>query len=124
MPNHFSNTYLKDLKKKFRKIQRKNIYLYENNKVKNIDNLFKIKNKNKFWKEIKKLKTKKIDTFEEIDKGLITEHFKKIFSEDLILSESQKQIHTAVHKYHDELKQVNCCSSKVREMNFFVFWYL
>jgi hypothetical protein len=106
MPNHFSNTYLKDLKKKFRKIQRKNIYLYENNKVKNIDNLFKIKNKNKFWKEIKKLKTKKIDTFEEIDKGLITEHFKKIFSEDLILSESQKIIHKAVDEYHDELKKI------------------
>ncbi len=59
LPKEFSFTLLKEQKKSFRKVQRKNIYLYENNKIKNTDNIYKSRNMNKFWKKIKILKSKK-----------------------------------------------------------------
>ena len=42
--------------KQFRKIQRRNIFIYEQNKAKNIEHLYNINNKDDFWKAFNSFK--------------------------------------------------------------------
>ena len=82
-PNIFDLKTLKDFKKKFRKLQRKNKYLFEVEKLQNIDHLFKINNKEQFWKALKKLKSSPKDNIDE-------SHINEIHEQHILIRYSRK----------------------------------
>jgi hypothetical protein len=101
-PSVFSPIDLKNHKKEFRKQQRKNIYLFQNSKVENIDALLKCKNKEKFWLAINKLKNKKEESINPRQNNVIKDHFQELFSETSILNSTQIHIQREVLKFENE----------------------
>ena len=83
-------------KKQFRKIQRRNIFLYEQGKVKNIENLFEINNKTDFWKAFNAYKSgNKTENIDEYKSNQLFEHFKNNFQKqniDLVSSEGKVKL--------------------------------
>ncbi len=103
---------LKKLKKEFRRIQRRNMFIYEENKNKNIENLFKIKNKENFWKAFQSYKNKEDENNIDSDKNVVMEacfdHFYRLFHknfEDHEFSDQQKEIIKKVDEYKSECKE-------------------
>ena len=73
---------LKFLKKKFRQIQRQNIYIENIKNLNKFENLAKEKNKNKFWRFVNKSKkSRNTDKDVTIPSSKIIEHYKKFFFE-------------------------------------------
>ena len=65
-------------KKNFRRIQRRNIFIYERNKSKNIEHLFEINNKEDFWKAFYSFKNKfKNDPYSDSQSSRLFDHFTK-----------------------------------------------
>ena len=106
---------VKKFKKEFRKLQRRNIYIYENGKNKNIENLFNIGNKEAFWKAFGSFKSR--DSFdvsnkEEKEKEMSEinacfNHFGDLFYknfETVNTSEQQKEIICEVNKWKETCK--------------------
>ena len=95
-------------KKQFRKIQRRNIFLYEQGKVKNIENLFEINNKTDFWKAFNAYKSgNKTENIDEYKSNQLFEHFKNNFQKqniDLVSSEMQNEVINRVNLYKEECK--------------------
>ena len=99
---------VKSLKKQFRRLQRRNIFNYEQSKARNIENLYQIKDKNQFWKAFNSFKNSDKDELindDNIEKTI--SHFTKLFNDESMfnnLNFDQKEIINIVNNKTDELK--------------------
>ena len=99
-----SNYKADQLRKKFRRIQRQNIYLAEAKELNKLENLAKNKDKNKFWLFIKKNRNRrKIEKQISIPAKKLIDHYTKFFSanEDH-LTETQANISLSVKALFNE----------------------
>lgn len=95
---------IKIQKKLFRSIQRNNIFLDNMKEFDKLESIARKKNKDKFWKFINN-KKKKLSNTNKIDITIedLTNHFKKLFSEDYNdLNNEQTKIEVTVFKTFDE----------------------
>jgi hypothetical protein len=95
-------------KKNFRRIQRRNIFMYETNKSKNIEHLYEINNKDSFWKAFNSYKNgdKSISYSDSQVNDLFT-HFKKLFhstNEEVTDDNHKQNINQRVKSYYNECK--------------------
>jgi hypothetical protein len=95
-------------KKNFRRIQRRNMFIYEKNKSKNIEHLFEINNKDSFWKAFNSYKygDKKI-SFSDSQANDLFNHFQKLFQsnyEDIEDVNHKQTINQRVNLYYNECK--------------------
>ena len=73
---------LKELKKKFRSLQRRNIWLNQLNEMKKFELIAKQKDKTLFWKYVNKKKNKVIEKSNvTLNQETLTQHFEKLFNE-------------------------------------------
>ena len=105
---------VKKCKKEFRKVQRRNMFMYENNRNKNIESLFRISNKEEFWKAFNSCKESdthidnvscKIDSNK--DNKRCFDHFNRLFNrnfEDNLFNEQQKEIIREVNLWKERCK--------------------
>ena len=95
-------------KKQFRRIQRRNLLLYEQNKAKNIEHLFNINNKDDFWKAFNSFKNcSDCSNLSNSDADELVVHLKNLFhvtDTDVIDNESQREILNRVMMYKEECK--------------------
>jgi hypothetical protein len=90
---------MKALKKEFKKIMKKNIFLYEKNEYFKIEKLIKCKNGDSFFKknnEIKKDKKENID----IKIDTLLEHYRSIFNRPLNVTQQ------VINEVHEEIKDI------------------
>jgi hypothetical protein len=100
---------VKKCKKEFRKAQRRNMFIYENNKNKNIENLFGINNKDEFWKAFNSFKERDSNNEDARSQENINEenkkcfdHFNKLFNknfEPTELNNHQKEVIQEVNNW-------------------------
>jgi hypothetical protein len=94
---------VKKYKSHFRKLQRKNMSLYQDNKFKKIDNLINCGNHNEFWKKLATFKNDKNKdklSCDEINELL--KLYQNIFYKEYNLSQEQWQIKNSVISYEKE----------------------
>jgi hypothetical protein len=100
-------------KKNFRRIQRRNIFIYERNKSKNIEHLFETNNKEDFWKAFYSFKNKcKNDPYSDSQSSRLFDHFTKLFNSD------NENINDDIHKQmvDERVKSyINECVSNFHE---------
>ena len=83
----------KELKKKFRRIQRQNLFIIESKELSKFEIHSREQNKTKFWKFINKSKKKRSNENEiNISQNILFDHYKNFFQDNLILSEEQMNI--------------------------------
>ena len=70
---------VKKCKKEFRKAQRRNMFIYENNKNKNIESLFRFNNKDDFWKAFNSFKERDVNNEDARSQENVNEENKKCF---------------------------------------------
>jgi hypothetical protein len=108
--NHRNTSYsmndeLRELKKEFRRTQRRNIATNDHEKLKLIEKLAKEKNKKRFWQKIKDYTTKnqdKVNVNISIDE--LEQHFTNIFAKkEESSSEFHKDITVKIGKYEEEI---------------------
>jgi hypothetical protein len=80
---------IKVLKKRFKKIMKKNINMYEKNGLYNIENLIKEKNSEKFFKKISILKEKNKENID-ININDLVSHYSSIFNESIKVAQDVK----------------------------------
>ena len=81
------------LKKTFRGIQRRNLYLDELKEINHLDKIAKEKNKNRFWRFIKANRKKRKDNKEiSINANILFNHYKNFFFENNITLNAQQKI--------------------------------
>jgi len=100
---------VKKCKKEFRKAQRRNMFIYENNKNKNIENLFGINNKDDFWKAFNSFKERDSNNEDARSQENVNEenkkcfdHFNKLFNknfEPTELNNHQKEVIQEVNNW-------------------------
>jgi hypothetical protein len=117
---------LKILKKEFKKVMKKNIYLYEKNEYFKIEKLIKCNNGESFFKKVNLFKTKNKDNIS-IEIDTLANHYYNIFNKPLNVNkqtenEVNDEIKDIIHEnfnsieiYHSELCAVinQCQSSNV-----------
>ena len=107
--NPYSQSEIKQLKTKFRKIQRQNIYLLQIKELNKFETLAKEKNKTKFWRFINK--SKKSRTNEKnvsIPPNLLFDHYSNFFNEKYNnLTPTQKEINTEIETHFKNYEKPN-----------------
>ena len=115
-PNNENRLQRKIYKKQFRRIQRRNIFMYEQNKAKNIEHLFDINNKEDFWKAFNSFKNyEKVSTLTIDNSNELLSHFKNIFhndNPDLITNDNQKAIIDQISAFKEECQNSFLSSEK------------
>jgi len=96
-----------NLKKDFRRIQRRNQFLEEQRELNNLDRLAKEKNKNKFWRFVRKNRKKIKDNKEiSINPTSLFNHYRQFFYEnEFNLNPEQKLISEKVNKAFDSFSK-------------------
>ena len=96
-------TEIKRQKNNFRRIQRQNIYLAEAKELDKLESLARKKNKDKFWKFIKKnRKRRKLEKEVTIPPDHLKDHYSNFFKESNVdLSEEQNEISLKVKSLFD-----------------------
>jgi len=119
--NYFKNTKdmndkirVKKSKKEFRRAQRRNMFIYENNKNKNIESLFGINNKEGFWKAFNSFKDRDSNHEDARSQEKVKDenkkcfdHFNKLFNknfESTKFNNQQKEVIREVNNWKQRCK--------------------
>ena len=90
---------MKALKKEFKKIMKKNIFLYEKNEYFKIEKLIKCKNGDSFFKKVNELKKDKKENID-IKMDTLLEHYRSIFNRPLNVTQQ------VINEVHEEIKDI------------------